>query len=167
MNVAQAAQLVRKYADEATGRLKPDEDGYMGADGRQLFETQPLDEFIVDIRKELLDVINYAAFGLHRLDEILAKIESLNDAATEYRHTVPDLLAAIGLDDHTQPLSETEVEAAVYSPSREVNRIFGEGLESGLRAAQPSNLYAELHLQDPSLREAVLDIAEGDMEPLR
>lgn len=98
MNRDQAAKMVLEYALEATDRLKPEEDGYMRPDGRQLFEVQPLDEFIIDIRKELLDVVNYAAFGLHRLDGILRQIEHLNDAATEYRHTVPDLLTAIGLD---------------------------------------------------------------------
>lgn len=77
MNTAQAAKLVLEYALEATDRLKPEEDGYMRPDGRQLFEVQPLDDFIIDIRKELLDVMNYAAFGLHRLDRILASVQRL------------------------------------------------------------------------------------------
>jgi hypothetical protein len=77
MNKQAAADMVVAYAFEATDRLKPEEDGYMLPDGRQLFEVQPLDEFIIDIRKELLDVMNYAAFGLKRLDDILAKVERL------------------------------------------------------------------------------------------
>lgn len=81
MNRDQAAKMVLKYALEATDRLKPEEDGYMRPDGRQLFEVQPLDEFIIDIRKELLDVMNYAAFGLKRLDDILADMQMLGIVA--------------------------------------------------------------------------------------